>query len=102
LDEVAWYSDNSGSTTHPVGTKRANELGIYDMSGNVWEWCNDWYDNYSSVAQLNPKGPSSGMSRANRGGCWSNRASACTVSVRNCYGRGSRYDFLGFRVALSL
>ena len=70
LDEVAWYYDNSGSKTHPVKTKKANELGLYDMAGNVWEWCQDWYGIYSSSSQYNPAGPNSGSFRVNRGGSW--------------------------------
>jgi formylglycine-generating enzyme required for sulfatase activity len=58
LDDVAWYEENNGKKTHPVGTKTPNELGIHDMSGNVWEWCSDWYGDYSSLPQTNPKGPS--------------------------------------------
>ena len=76
IDNVAWYWDNSGRKTHPVATKAPNELGIYDMSGNVWEWCADWYGGYSSSAQTNPKGPYGGSGRVYRGGlqpncpCW--------------------------------
>ena len=68
LGSVAWYDDNSGVKTHPVATKSPNELGIYDMSGNVWEWCADWYGDYSSGAQTNPKGPYGGSYRVYRGG----------------------------------
>ena len=67
ISEVAWYDDNSGSKTHAVGTKSPNELGIYDMSGNVWEWCQDWYGSYGGGYQTNPQGPSSGSSRILRG-----------------------------------
>jgi formylglycine-generating enzyme required for sulfatase activity len=101
LAEVGWYYDNSGSTMHPVGTKQPNELGIYDMSGNVWEWCSDWYGTYSASAQQNPIGASSGSARVGRGGGWSGSARYCRVANRYNYSSGRRDGNLGFRLACS-
>lgn len=102
LDEVAWYWSNSDSKTHDVATKSPNELGIYDMSGNVFEWCQDWYgDNYyvSSVI-INPTGPSSGSYRVCRGGSWYSAATNCRCAYRSS-GTPSISNFkLGFRLAL--
>ena len=103
LGDVAWYDDNSGSTTHDVGTKNPNELGLYDMSGNVHEWCNDWYNSqyYSSSPSNNPTGPGSGTGRVYRGGSWSQDAWNCRSSYRNCYYPYIRYGHLGLRLCLS-
>ena len=99
IDAVAWFTDNSGSSTHIVGSKRANALGIYDMSGNVLEWCKDWYANsYVSYDTNNPVGPSSGSSRVYRGGGWSSGASGCRVTNRNYRSPGIRDYNFGFRV----
>ena len=101
LDEVAWYKGNSGSKTHPVMTKKANALGLYDMSGNIREWCQDWKGSYSSRAQTNPTGPSSGSDRVARGGNWNFDAWYCHSSLRSGYWPGSSYNFIGFRLTLS-
>ncbi|MBC8415861.1 MAG: SUMF1/EgtB/PvdO family nonheme iron enzyme [Candidatus Cloacimonetes bacterium] len=101
INDVAWYSSNSGGKTHSVGTKKANELGIYDMSGNVWEWCWDWKGSYSSNSQTNPKGASTGLLRVDRGGGWIIYAEFCRVAYRgSCYPDYSRIN-LGFRLLRS-
>lgn len=100
VDDVAWYKDNSESMTHPVATKAPNELGLYDMSGNVFEWCHDWFGNYSGDAQTNPTGPTSGTYRSCRGGGWGYNDTYCRVSYRSYHSMTSRYDRIGLRLAL--
>ena len=100
IDNVAWYDGNSGGKTHPVATKSPNELGIYDMSGNVWEWCADWYGDYSSGAQTNPKGPYDGSCRVCRGGSWFISAGLCRSSYRSYNYPTYPLNALGLRLAL--
>ena len=103
LSDVAWFRGNSGGKPHAVGTKQPNELGIYDMSGNVDEWCQDWYwyGAYSSSSQVNPTGANSGSDRVFRGGSWSGEARYCRSSYRLYYTPDHSNYSLGLRLVLS-
>lgn len=101
IDSLAWYYENNNGKTHPVGEKEPNELGLYDMSGNVFEWCSDWYGAYTSADKTNPSGSSEGTERVARGGCWGSDSIFCTVSARHSFSSDNRNNSLGFRLALT-
>jgi formylglycine-generating enzyme required for sulfatase activity len=101
LGDYAWFDGNSNNQTHPVGEKKANAWGLYDMHGNVWEWCSDWYGEYPNGAVSDPVGPREGSDRVNRGGGWFIRAADCRSALRGRYYPSNRNDGHGFRVALS-
>lgn len=100
LPQVAWYNDNSGSTSHEIGQKSPNELGLYDMSGNIWEWVQDWKGDFTEGDQINPTGPETGDERICRGGGWNREHDRCRVSYRGDDLPDLRYRSLGLRVVL--
>jgi formylglycine-generating enzyme required for sulfatase activity len=101
INDVAWHKGNSNGKVGAVGTKLPNELGIYDMSGNVWEWVSDWKGNYTSSSETNPQGPNAGSIRVIRGGSWPYEAKFCRITYRNGSAPGNRGADVGFRLAIS-
>jgi len=99
LGDIAWFYSNSNYQTRPVGSKLGNGFGLHDMSGNVFEWVNDWWEGYSADAQTNPQGPSSGSYRVLRGGDWYEDSYYCRASFRSLYNPDYSNNLIGFRVA---
>ncbi|ACD94891.1 formylglycine-generating enzyme family protein [Trichlorobacter lovleyi] len=101
IDVLAWHHDNSDGRPHPVGQKKPNGLGIYDMSGNVWEWVQDWFDTsyYSKSPRMNPQGPTTSSEKAVRGGCWDCEPKCIRASIRYWFAPNGRFSGLGFRLA---
>ncbi|MDD2716660.1 MAG: SUMF1/EgtB/PvdO family nonheme iron enzyme [Candidatus Wallbacteria bacterium] len=97
-ENCMWYYSNSGQESHDVGTKQSNGWGLYDMLGNVWEWCNDWYGAYSSIATADPAGSSTGSNRVCRSGSWADAASNCRTAARYCSTPEARHYYFGLRV----
>ena len=100
LNEVAWVDLNSGGRTHDVGTKLPNELGLYDMTGNIWEWCSDWYGNYDLAYKKNPQGPNNGRMRVFRGCAFDTFDWDCAIGQRSCNVPTTRTCGLGFRLVM--
>jgi formylglycine-generating enzyme required for sulfatase activity len=102
LDRIAWYGDNSGDKTHEVGGKSANAFGLYDMSGNVFEWCSDTYAPYANGEEKDPAGPDTGEGRDLRGGCWGSIPQDCRSANRYRFTPDYRLNLIGFRVVVDL
>ena len=101
LGEFAWYASNSGNQTHAVAGKRPNRWALYDMNGNVWEWCSDWHGNYPGGTATDPQGASTGSYRVVRGGSWGTPGSSCRSALRLAGDPGFRFGSIGFRAVLA-